>query len=95
MKILNYEDIKKQYNFDQSVDLKIDEGILFVVNDNQEIAPKKGCKHCYGRGWEGRNIDITGKTTDEIVPCKCVLRKGLVISNEIRNIKEKKWKLSD
>lgn len=34
------------------------------------IAPDPNCKHCYGRGSEGRNVK-----TNRIVVCRCVIKK--------------------
>ena len=34
------------------------------------IAPNPNCKHCYGRGSEGRNTK-----TNRIVVCRCVVKK--------------------
>ena len=34
------------------------------------IAPDQNCKHCYGRGSEGRNV-----LTNRIVLCRCVVKK--------------------
>lgn len=35
-----------------------------------DIAPKPNCKHCYGRGFEGRDTK-----TNRIVVCRCVIKK--------------------
>lgn len=40
-----------------------------------DVSPNPNCKHCYGRGHEGRDV-LTGK----IRVCRCVLKK----INELR-----------
>ncbi len=42
-----------------------------VLRDEEiDVSPDPKCKHCFGRGHEGRDV-VTGK----IRPCRCVLKK--------------------
>ncbi len=42
-----------------------------VLRDKEiDVSPDPKCRHCFGRGHEGRDV-VTGK----IRPCRCVLKK--------------------
>ena len=48
----------------------VDEGAPEKKDDAIDISPDPNCKHCYGRGSEGRNV-LTGR----MEVCRCVLKK--------------------
>lgn len=71
MKIHNYELMKDklgEYTF------KLEDGVLYLVNDTNKIEPKKHNK-CFGRGWQGKKVDAYGNVIDEYIVCDCLLRR--------------------
>ena len=61
------------YFYQHGMDKKLRNFLKFQeaceTQDWNEISPepKKNCKHCYGRGYDGRNVN-----TNTYVPCTCL-----------------------
>ena len=41
--------------------------------------PKKNCKHCFGRGYVGRDSETGG-----FINCRCTMRKRLTLLSQVR-----------